>query len=93
MKLMTTHGSSAETREATPHVNLTTRTATNMNALKRRAQVVLNDKSIDPQSRAIIRYALEISLNYFERDPPPVTPLYRTSGHTAMLDPVRSPSA
>jgi len=32
-----------------------------MNALKRRAQAVINDKSIDPQSRAIIRYALEIN--------------------------------
>ena len=30
-----------------------------MNALKRRAQAVLNDKSIDARSRAIIRYALE----------------------------------
>jgi hypothetical protein len=30
-----------------------------MNALKQRAQAVLNDKSIDVQSRAIIRYALE----------------------------------
>src|ERR1044071_813686 len=30
-----------------------------MNALKRRAQAVLNDKSIDPQNRAIIRYAME----------------------------------
>ena len=30
-----------------------------VNALKRRAQAVLNDRSIDPQSRAIIRYALE----------------------------------
>ena len=32
-----------------------------MDALKRRAQAVLNDTSIDPQSRAIIRYALEIN--------------------------------
>ena len=32
-----------------------------MNALKRRAQSVLNDTSIDPQSRAIIRYAMEIN--------------------------------
>jgi hypothetical protein len=32
-----------------------------MNALKQRAQEVLNDKSIDPQSRAIIRYAMEIN--------------------------------
>ena len=32
-----------------------------MNALTRRAQSILNDKSIDPESRAIIRYALEIN--------------------------------
>ena len=32
-----------------------------MNALKQRAQSVLNDRSIDAQSRAIIRYALEIN--------------------------------
>jgi len=32
-----------------------------MNALKRRAQAVFNDTSIDPQSRAIIRYAMEIN--------------------------------
>jgi len=44
--------SSATVRE-TPHVDQTT--------LKRRAQSVLNDRSIDAQSRAIIRYALEIN--------------------------------
>ena len=43
----------------TPHVTKPTRTNTIINALKRRAQAVLNDKSIDPQSRAIIRYGLE----------------------------------
>jgi hypothetical protein len=32
-----------------------------MNAVRRRAQAVLNDTSIDPQSRAFIRYALEIN--------------------------------
>lgn len=53
---MTTHGS-ATVRE--PHVNRTTRTATIVDALKRRAQAVLNDKSIDARSRAIIRYAME----------------------------------
>jgi len=52
--------SSASVREHTPHVTQT-RNNTIMNALKRRAQAVINDKSIDPQSRAIIRYALEIS--------------------------------
>ena len=53
--------SSATLREHTPHVNQTSRTNTIMNALKRRAQAVLNDESIDAQSRAIIRYALEIN--------------------------------
>ena len=50
--------SSATVRE-TPHVNQTSRTNTIVNALKERAQSVVNDRSIDPQSRAIIRYALE----------------------------------
>ena len=52
---------SATTREHTPHVSRTTRTATIVDALKRRAQAVLNDESIDAQSRAIIRYAMEIN--------------------------------
>ena len=50
---------SATTRAETPHPNQTTRTSTIINALKRRAQAVLNDTSIDVQSRAIIRYGLE----------------------------------
>jgi hypothetical protein len=58
MTIMARH-SSATTREETSHTTSTTRTATIVNALKRRAQSVLNDESIDPQSRAIIRYALE----------------------------------
>src|SRR5687767_2295290 len=57
MKIMASHSSA--TREETPHMLETSRTNTIINALKRRAQAVLNDKSIDPQSRAIIRYALE----------------------------------
>src|SRR5215217_186871 len=60
MKPMADH-SSATVREHTPHSTRTSRTNTIVNALKRRAQAVLNDKSIDPQSRAIIRYALEIN--------------------------------
>ena len=55
---MTTN-SSATTRTGTPHVNRLSRTNTIMNALTRRAQAVLNDRSIDPQTRAIIRYGLE----------------------------------
>ena len=53
---MATHGS-ANVRE-TPHVN---RTNTIGNALKQRAQAVLNDRTIDPQSKAIIRYAMEVN--------------------------------
>ncbi len=55
---MANHGS-ATTREETPHANRTTRTNTIINTLTRRAQAVLNDKSLDPQSRAVLRYALE----------------------------------
>ena len=53
--------SSARDHAETPHVNRTTRTTTILNALTRRAQSVVNDKSIDAQSRAVIRYALEIN--------------------------------
>jgi len=51
--------SSASLRQHTPHSNRISRTNTIMNALIRRAQAVLNDESIDPRSRAIIRYAME----------------------------------
>ena len=50
--------SSASVREI-PHVNQTSRTNTFINAVKERAQAVLNDPLIDAPSRAIIRYALE----------------------------------
>ena len=51
--------SSASVRE-TPHGSRTSRTNTIMDALTRRAQAVLNDQTIDPESRAIIQYAMEI---------------------------------
>jgi len=57
MKIMASH-SSATARES-PHVTKTSRTNNIVNVLKQRAQAVLNDKSIDAQSRAIIRHALE----------------------------------
>jgi len=57
MKTMASNGS-ASVRE-TPHGSRTSRTNTIMDALTRRAQAVLNDQTIDPQNRAIIRYALE----------------------------------
>ena len=47
-----TNLNSARLREETPHIT---------DALKRRAQAVINDKSIDASSRGIIRYALEIN--------------------------------
>ena len=43
---------SARLREETSH---------NSDALKRRAQSIINDKSIDAESRAIIRYGLEVN--------------------------------
>jgi vacuolar-type H+-ATPase subunit H len=55
---MANHGS-AKAREHTPHANRTTRTNTIVNALKQRAQAVLNDETLDPESRAKIRHALE----------------------------------
>ena len=41
---------SAKDREETPHVS---------NSLRQRAQAVINDRSIDAQTRAVIRYGLE----------------------------------
>src|SRR5688500_416154 len=43
---------SARLRDETPHLS---------DALKRRALSIINDKSIDAQSRVIIRYGLEIN--------------------------------
>ena len=65
---MTMHGS-ATAREQSPHANehvtehATERTkpATIDPAVKRRAQAIVNDKSIDSESRAIIRFGLEIN--------------------------------
>ena len=54
---MTTHGS-AIALEETPHE---TETITVSGALRRRAEAVINDRSLDPQWRPIIRYALEIN--------------------------------
>ena len=53
---MTTHSSAA--REETPHETTTT---TINRAVKRRAESVINDRSIDAGSRTLIRYALEIN--------------------------------
>jgi len=53
------HATHATHASQTPYAKRTTRTATLMDALTRRAQSVLNDISIDAQDRAIIRYALE----------------------------------
>lgn len=57
MKIMVTH-TSATTREETPHATETTSTSTISDALRRRAQSIITDISIDPQWRAVIRYAL-----------------------------------
>ena len=56
--------SSATARLKTPHVTETTRTTTISDSLRRRARAVINDRSIDGESRALIRYALEINDPY-----------------------------
>ena len=56
---MSTHGS-ASALEETPHETETIQ-ITISDALRRRAQSVIYDRSIDPQWCSIIRYALEIS--------------------------------
>lgn len=49
---------SHETQTNAPHVNGATRTNT-LITVRRRAQELINDKSIDAENRAIIRYGLE----------------------------------
>jgi hypothetical protein len=56
MKIMTTHTSA--TAQETPHE---TETTTISDDLRRRAESVINDKSIDLQWRTIIRFALELN--------------------------------
>lgn len=46
---------------ARPHTINSTNNQTTSEALKRRAQSVINDKSIDAEMRAVIRYGLEIN--------------------------------
>ena len=55
---MTTHGSSAPERHATPHATNSTTNQTISDAIKRRAQSLINDRTIDESDRAFIRYAL-----------------------------------
>ena len=56
MKIMTTHTSA--TAQETPHE---TETTTISDDLRRRAESVINNKSIDLQWRTIIRFALELN--------------------------------
>ena len=53
---MSTHGSSAPERHATPHATNTNRSISD--AIKRRAQSLINDRAIDASGRDFIRYAL-----------------------------------
>jgi hypothetical protein len=56
---METH-TNATAQEETPHNTQTTRTAVS-DAIKHRAESVINDRTIDPQWRTIIRFALELN--------------------------------
>ena len=62
---MLNHNSAVE-REETPHTNPTQNDTLKVNrciavALRRRAESVINNRSIEPQIRNVIRYALETS--------------------------------
>ena len=56
---MSTHGSSAPAREATPHATTFTTNNTISDAVRRRAHALINDHAIDASERVWIRYALE----------------------------------
>ena len=58
---MTTHSSSAPERQATPHATNSTTNQTISDAIKRRAQSLINDRTIDASGRVWLRYALEIN--------------------------------
>ena len=53
--------SSATAPEQTPHETEPIRTPKYSNAVRRRARALLNDRSLDAESRALIRYGLEIN--------------------------------
>ncbi|HJP91226.1 MAG TPA: hypothetical protein VJ875_04675 [Pyrinomonadaceae bacterium] len=58
---MSTHSSSAPERQATPHATNSTTNQRISDAVKRRAQLLINDKTIDANGRIWLRYALEIN--------------------------------
>lgn len=55
---MTTHGSSAPERHATPHATNSTTNQTISDAVRRRAHALIKDRTIDASDRAFISYAL-----------------------------------
>ena len=57
---MSTH-SSAQERLETPHATDSTTNQTITDAVRRRAQSLINDRTIDANGRAWLRYALEIN--------------------------------
>ena len=83
--------SSATTREQTPHAIKSTRSNklktpnTTSNALKRRAQSVINDKSINAGARAGIRYSLETN------DPGLAELVRRADAGETVIDSLNSP--
>ncbi len=58
---MSTHGSSAPERQATPQATNSTKNQTLSEGIKRRAQSLINDRTIDANERTWLRYALEIN--------------------------------
>ena len=61
---MSMHSSSAPERGATPHATNSTTNNTISDAVRRRAQSLIKDRTIDASARAFIRYTLEINDPY-----------------------------
>jgi hypothetical protein len=58
---MSTHSSSAPERQATPHATNSTTNQIITHAVKRRAQSLIKDRTVDAGDRTCLRYALEIN--------------------------------
>ena len=79
---------SAKEREEAPHATTSTKNNTQKPnnglslALRRRAQSIINDRAIDPETRAIIRYGLEIN------DPALAGLIRRVDAGETMVEPI-----
>ena len=87
---MTTH-TSATAQEETPHETETTVIRVS-DATKRRAQSVINDRTIDPEWRTIIRGALDLNDPWLAESPVQRDQGSRRLEHATVIQLLRHPS-